>query len=395
MSARRLRLGVAGLGRGFTLMLPTLVRHPRVALVAAADPRGEARERFAADFGAATYGTVEALCADPSVEAVYVATPHERHAEHAVMAAKAGKHVLVEKPMAIAVAEARAMIAAAHGAGVHIVVGPSHSFDAPVARVRELIASGAYGPVRMLTAMYHTDFLYRPRRPEELDTAKGGGVVPSQAAHQVDVLRLLAGSRAKSVRAACGAWDPARPTEGAYGGLLTFEDGVFATLAYSGYGHFDGDELCDAIGETGREKTPAAYGAARRALAASASGMEETRAKNARNYGGASHAPGTGDDAPWHEHFGFVLASCERADLRPTAKGVWIYGDAERRFEPMAKPAIPRAAVLDELCGAVLDGKRALHDGAWGLATLEVCLAILRSSAEGREIELAHQDPMG
>ena len=395
MSARRLRLGVAGLGRGFTLMLPTLLRHPRVALVAAADPRPEARERFAADFAAATYGTVEALCADPSVEAVYVATPHERHAGHAVMAARSGKHVLVEKPMAIAIEEAQAMIAAARAAGVHIVVGPSHSFDAPVARARELIASGAFGRLRMLTAMYHTDFLYRPRRPEELDTAKGGGVVPSQAAHQVDVLRLLAGARARSVRAACGAWDPARATEGAYGGLVDFEDGLFATLAYSGYAHFDGDELCDGISETGREKHPAAYGAARRALAASAPGADEAHAKNARNYGGSAYAPGGEGDPPWHEHFGFVLASCERADLRPTAKGVWIYGDGERRFEAMPKPAIPRAAVLDELCGAALDGERPLHDGRWGLATLEVCLAILRSGREGREIALSHQDPVG
>jgi phthalate 4,5-cis-dihydrodiol dehydrogenase len=220
-------------------------------------------------------------------------------------------------------------------------------------------------------------------------------VVPSQAAHQVDVLRLLAGSRARSVRAACGAWDPERPTEGAYGGLLVFEDGAFATLAYSGYAHFDGDELCDGIGETGREKDPSAYGAARRALAASASARDEIRAKNARNYGGAAYAPPRADEAPWHEHFGFVLASCDRADLRPTAKGVWIYGDAERRFEPLEKPAIPRAAVLDELCDAALGARHPLHDGAWGLATLEVCLAILRSAREGREVALSHQGGVG
>jgi phthalate 4,5-cis-dihydrodiol dehydrogenase len=247
--------------------------------------------------------------------------------------------------------------------------------------------------------MYHTDFLYRPRRPEELETARGGGVVFSQAAHQVDVLRLLAGSRAapaneaKTVRAACGAWDPARATEGAYGGLITFADGAFATLAYSGYAHFDGDELCDGVGETGRMKDPAAYGSARRALAAAKS--DETTAKNARNYGGAGYAPPAPGDAPWHEHFGFVVASCERADLRPTPKGVWIYGDAERRFEALDPPAVPRAAVLDELSAAALDGAAPLHDGAWGLATLEVCLAILRSAREGREIALSFQGAVG
>ena len=77
---RTLRLGAAGLGRGFTLMLPTLARDPRVKLVAAADPRPGARERFAADFGGRAYESAEALCADDDVEVIYVATPHQHHA---------------------------------------------------------------------------------------------------------------------------------------------------------------------------------------------------------------------------------------------------------------------------------------------------------------------------
>src|SRR6185437_2782155 len=129
-AGRKLRLGVAGLGRAFMLMLPTLVRHPRVALAGAADPRAEARERVAREFGAPAHASVEALCADPSIDAIYVATPNEHHAAHAIAAASAGKHVLVEKPMAISLAEADAMIAAARSAAVHLVVGPSHSFDA-------------------------------------------------------------------------------------------------------------------------------------------------------------------------------------------------------------------------------------------------------------------------
>ena len=115
----------------------------------------------------------------------------------------------------------------------------------------------------MITALNFTDFLYRPRRPEELDTARGGGVVFSQGAHQVDVVRLLAGGHVRTVRASTGAWDPARPTEGAYSALLTFADGAFASLTYSGYAHFDSDEFCGWIGETGQPKDPARYGAAR------------------------------------------------------------------------------------------------------------------------------------
>ena len=65
---RKLRLGVAGLGRAFTVMLPTFMRDPRVELAAAADPRPEARARFTQDFGGKAYETVAELCADPDVE---------------------------------------------------------------------------------------------------------------------------------------------------------------------------------------------------------------------------------------------------------------------------------------------------------------------------------------
>ena len=103
------------------------------------------------------------------------------------------------------------MIDAARDAGVQLVVGHSHSFDAPILRAREIIASGSVGAVRMIQALNYTDFLYRPRRPEELDTAQGGGVLFSQAAHQIDIVRLLGGGLVRSVRAGTGAWDPRGP----------------------------------------------------------------------------------------------------------------------------------------------------------------------------------------
>lgn len=384
-------LGVAGLGRAFTLMAPTLTRDPRVRLTAAADPRPEARMCFERDFGGKGYETVEALCADPAINAVYVATPHELHAEHSIAAARAGKHILVEKPLATTLADAKKMVSESNIAGVRVVVGHSHSFDPPVVRARAIVASGAVGRVRMITAINFTDFLYRPRRPEELDSGRGGGVLFSQAAHQVDTVRLLAGGMATSVRCMAGAWDESRRTEGAYAALLAFEQGVFASLAYNGYGHFDSDELCDWVGELGRDKDPSAYGTARAALARA--GNAEADAKAARNYGGADHS-----EAPLpahHEHFGPLIVSCERADLRPTPKGVWIYGDSERRFDPLASPTLPRAGVIDELHAAIFHGRPALHDGRWGLATLEVCLAMLESARTGREVALSHQVAMG
>jgi phthalate 4,5-cis-dihydrodiol dehydrogenase len=381
--ATRLRLGVAGLGRAFALMAPTFAADARVALVAGADPRDDARRQFERQFGGRTFDSVEALCADPSVDVVYVATPHHLHAPHACAAAAGGKHVLVEKPMALTLEDCRAMIAAARSAGVQLVVGPSHSFDAPVRRAREIIDGGSVGRVRMITALNYTDWLYRPRRPEELDTARGGGAVFNQAAHQVDVVRLLGGGRVRSVRALTGSWDAARPTEGAYAALLAFEDGAFASLVYSGYAHFDSDELVGWVGELGQTKDPARYGAARNLLAAA---TDEAGLKASRSYGGSEHAAPTGRTQ--HEHFGMVVVSCERADLRPLPHGVMIHGDAGQRLEPLPVPTVPRSAVIDELYDAVVNGVEPLHGGERGLATLEVCLAILRSAREQREVEL-------
>jgi len=383
-AARRLRIGVAGLGRAFMLMLPTLRDHPRVEVVAAADPRADAQRQFERDFGGRAHADVEALCADPRVDAVYVASPHELHAQHARAAAAAGKHVLVEKPMALTLEECDAMIAAARDAGVVLIVGHSHSFDAPILHARALIDSGAFGRVRMITSMYYTDFLYRPRRPEELDTRRGGGVVFSQAAHQVDVARTIAGD-VRSVRAVTGAWDAARPTEGAYTALLTFAEGAFGTLTYSGYAHFDGDELADWISETGQRKDPARYGAMRALTGAADSPAAEAALKNQRGYGAAQGraAPTVG-----HNHFGLVVVSCERADLRPTATGVMVYADDARRFDALDPPTVPRSEVLDELCDAVEGVRAPVHTGQWARSTLEACLAILASSREQREIAL-------
>src|SRR5262245_62817900 len=100
-----LKVGVIGLGRGFVLTAPTFRADPRWRLVAAADPRAEARARFAGEFGGRAYAEAVELCADRHVDVVYVASPHEHHAAHAIAAARAGKHLLVEKPMALDVAE--------------------------------------------------------------------------------------------------------------------------------------------------------------------------------------------------------------------------------------------------------------------------------------------------
>jgi phthalate 4,5-cis-dihydrodiol dehydrogenase len=383
----KLRLGVIGLGRAFTLMLPGLRAHPRYVLVAAADRNDDNRRRFAAEFGAKVYETDRAMCGDGGIDAVYIATPHQWHAANTQVAAAAGKHVLVEKPMALSLADCRAMIAACRAAKVALVVGHSHSFDAPIRRAREIIVSGSVGAVKMLHAFDYTDFLYRPRRPEELDPEAGGGAVFNQGSHQVDVARLLCGGKASSVRAVTGAWDRARPVEAAYSALVTFEGGAAASLTYSGFAHFDSDELLSWIGEGGAVKDGRRHGDSRRALR----GMEEAALRRARGYGATAGTGVAPPLAPYHPHFGPLIVSCERADLRPLPDCIWIYGDEAKHQEKLPPPTLPRREVLDAFYDAAVHGRAPAQTGEWGLATLEVCLAITQSAREGRDIALHHQ----
>ena len=294
--------------------------------------------------------------------------------------------------MALSLDECTRMIEAARSAGVRLIVGHSHSFNAPIRRTRELIDSGIYGAVKMITALNFTDFLYRPRRPEELDTAAGGGVIHSQATHQIDIVRLLGGGLVNSVRAQTGAWDADRPTEGAYSALLGFENGAFASATYSGYGHYDSDALMDNIGEMGQAKNPADYGAARKRLKGAATLDQEAALKAARNYGGALYTPASalcGNLA--HQHFGQVIVSCEKADLLPTPSGIAIYADTLKTFEPLPAPRIPRSEVIDELYDVVINGRPAVHSGEWARATTAVCLAILESARTRSECRPGHQ----
>jgi len=349
-------------------------------------------EKPAAQLGAQAVTEADRIWSDPEIGAVVILSETDRHHELVLAAAKAGKHMLVEKPLAITLDECSTMIEAARRARVHLLAGPSHGYDAPVVETQKLIASGIYGRLGLITAAQYTDFMYRPRRPEELVTAQGGGVVFSQGAHQVEIVRMLAGGVANSVRAATSILDARRGSEGAYTAFLSFAGGAAATLTYSGYNHFDSDELCGWISEAGTKKDPERYGAVRRVLAAAAA-SDEGALKMDRGYGGANYVPPPPVEGRVHEHFGFLVASCEKADLRPLPHGVMVYGDHERVLRPLAKPDVPRRGAIDELYDTVVLGKPPAHTGEWAMATLEVCLAILRSAAEGREIELHHQVP--
>jgi phthalate 4,5-cis-dihydrodiol dehydrogenase len=384
----KLGLGVAGLGMAGAVMVRAAAGHPGIKLCAAAEPHDTPRKAFTRDFSVRAYADIGELCADPAVDVVYVATPHQFHAEHAALAAAAGKHVILEKPMALTLAACDAIIAAIERAQVHLIVGHTHAFDPAVRAMRRIVAKGELGALGMIAAWNYTNFLYRPRRPEELDTAQGGGIMFNQVPHQIDTVRLIGGGLVRSVRAQVTTLDPARPTEGGAIAFLEFESGAAASLVYGGYDFFDSDELHFWIGERGAEKTPDQQGAARRALAGRQK-VEEARLRVERfSYGAEAAAP------PAHQpHFGLMIVTCARGEMRASADGLFVYDESGKHEIALSNSAsMPgRSEVLDDMIAAVRSGQKPPHNGRWAKANVEVTLALLQSARERREIMLAHQ----
>jgi phthalate 4,5-cis-dihydrodiol dehydrogenase len=392
-SLRILRFGIAGLGIASTQIIPEFANRPHLKCTAAADPRPEGRAKFAREYGGNAYESVAEMCDSGDVDAVYICTPNHVHAEHVITAAERGKHVIVEKPMALTLEECEAMNQAAERNGVRLLCGHTHSFDPPVRKMRELVRSGELGRLRMISTWHFNEFMYRPRMPQELDASLGGNIIFNQGPHQMDIVRLIGGGVVRSVRAMTGVWDPARRAEGAYCGYLEFEDGTPATFAYNGYGHFDSAEFSEWVGEQQRD---ADYNLrVRRALAGATTPEQEWALKEAQRFGG-------GSERDYHERrgsrpqsiFGVTIVSCEHGDIRQTPSALRIYGDDKVHEVPVASGERGRAAELEELYQAVVHDRPVFHDGRWGQATLEVVLAIMQSARERREIMLSHQVPV-
>jgi phthalate 4,5-cis-dihydrodiol dehydrogenase len=389
-SEKAIRIGVIGLGMAGAAMIPAIDAHPDFILAGAADLNPELRARFTRDHCCGVDVSAAGLIGRDDIDAVYIATPHRLHHEHVLLAADNGKHVIVEKPMALSLDDCDEMIAASELNGTALVVGHTHSFDPAIRAMSDLIASGEIGRLSMIAMWNYTDFIYRPRRTEELDTSRGGGILFNQIPHQVDIARLLARSEVRQVRAMADILDSRRPTEGSCMAMLSFADGAAASLVYSGYDRFDSDELHGWIGESGQPKN-ANHGSTHRALAAMRGNGDEAQARSQRYGYGGDRKRGPQPGRRWHQpHFGTLIVSCEKADLRQSADGILIYSaDGVREIEVALTNGRPgRSDVLDELYGAVAKGILPIHDGRFARGTLEVCLAIQDSSRRRSEVEL-------
>ena len=199
MSERVFRWGILGLGHIARSFAHGLRDTPGAVLVAAASRSRERADAFCAEFNVPRgYGSYEDLCADPEVDAIYIATRHPDHACAAIAAIEAGKPVLVEKPFTVNAREARAVVDAARSNKVFCMEAMWTRFLPLMPRLKQLVQQGAIGDVRFIQAdfSFRSDFNPNSRI---FDPALGGGALLDVGVYPISFASMLLGRPLEAV----------------------------------------------------------------------------------------------------------------------------------------------------------------------------------------------------
>ena len=232
-------------------VIPGLRKAARCEIVAIASRDDRRAAEAAAELGIPrAHGSYEALLADPEVDAVYIPLPNHLHAEWTIAAARAGKHVLCEKPLALTAADAERMGEASRAAGVHLMEAFMYRLHPSWVAVRELVAAGRIGRLVAVDSWfsYFNDDLANIRNQADV----GGGALFDIGCYCINLSRMLFGGEPRDVQ----AWlrrDEDAGVDVVTSALLAFDDGV-ATFTCST--RAEPDQRVHIHGTTGRITVP-------------------------------------------------------------------------------------------------------------------------------------------
>jgi predicted dehydrogenase len=205
-------------------VIPGMRQAARTEVVAIASRDAELARSWADRLGIPTaHGSYEALLADPAVDAVYIPLPNHLHKEWSIAAAREGKHVLCEKPLALTARDAKAMIEAAEAADVHLMEAFMYRHHPSWVAVRELVASGRIGRLAAIQSWfsYFNDDASNIRNILDL----GGGALYDIGCYCVNLSRMLFGGEPVRVTSAVRR-DPTDRTDVVTSAILEFEAGI-------------------------------------------------------------------------------------------------------------------------------------------------------------------------
>ncbi len=228
-------------------VIPGLRRARGCELVAIASREGGRAQAAASSLGIPrAYGSYEALLADPDVDAVYIPLPNHLHAEWTVAAARAGKHVLCEKPLALTASEAQRMADVCRDAGVLLMEAFMYRHHPSWVAVRDLVAAGRIGTLAAVDSW----FSYSNDDPANIRNiaAYGGGALYDIGCYSVNLSRMLFGDEPRAVAAAVTR-DPASGVDVLTSGILRFATG---TATFTCATRLEPDQRVDIYGTSGR-----------------------------------------------------------------------------------------------------------------------------------------------
>jgi predicted dehydrogenase len=199
--ASPLRIGIMGCANIAKQLVRDVAPSPQVAMVAVASRRLDAAQEFAQTFGIArSHGSYEALLADADIDAVYIPLPNSLHAEWAIKAASAGKHILCEKPLALGLQQAKDMFAAARANRVMLLEAYPYYFQPQTGALVELLNAGAIGEVRSVQSCFGFT-VGNPAHNIRLKPELGGGALLDAGSYALSLIRLVMGCAPQQVRA--------------------------------------------------------------------------------------------------------------------------------------------------------------------------------------------------
>jgi predicted dehydrogenase len=220
-------LGTARIARGF---VQGVRPSKRVAVTAVASRDSAKAREFADEFSIGRhFNSYEALLADRGIDAVYVPLPNALHAEWSIAAARAGKHVLCEKPLAANAAQARAMFDAARHHAVHLVEAYPYRLQPQTLKLRELLDAGVIGDLRLIQASF--GFSLGEVENIRLDPQLAGGALMDVGSYPVSLVRMAA--KALPTRVQAVAHWTNRGVDRTLAANLTFGDGLYAQISCS------------------------------------------------------------------------------------------------------------------------------------------------------------------
>ncbi|MDR1961849.1 MAG: Gfo/Idh/MocA family oxidoreductase [Gracilibacteraceae bacterium] len=343
MNRKKLGFGVIGCGRISAKHFEAIAALPTAELAAVCDVVLERADRAAVTHGARGYYTYPELLKRADVDIVTIATPSGSHAEIAVAAAQAGKHVLVEKPMAMRAEDLDRMIEACRRAGVKLGVIHQNRFNPAVRALRAALEAGRFGRLThaQATVRWHRDEAYYAQAPWRGTKEQDGGVLMNQSIHNIDLLQWMLGG----VESVFGYTATAlRPIE--------MEDVAVAVLRGAG-GALGVIEAATTIYPRNLEETLNVFGATGSAVIG---GLAINRV----------------------ETWDFADGAAEREAML-----------AAREADPPDVYGFGHTALFADMIEAVLEDRPPAVPGEEGRKAVEIVLGIYRSVAEGRPVPLS------